>query len=77
MSLAYTGLLGWWGFFGAFFWTPRATYHNWRAVWSPPRKPLDWGARPVAELAAALAEARAERDDHWSAFDSDEAEDVR
>jgi hypothetical protein len=73
MSLTYTGLLGWWGFFGAFFWAPRATYHNWRAVWYPPRRPLDWGAHPVAEMAAALAQARARRDDGWSAFDGDEA----
>jgi hypothetical protein len=73
MSLTYTGLLGWWGFFGAFFWTPRATYDNWRAVWLPPRKPLDWGAFPVAELATALAEARASRAEPWSAFDVDDA----
>ncbi|HEY3070791.1 MAG TPA: hypothetical protein VGJ34_10795 [Gaiellaceae bacterium] len=73
MSLTYTGLLGWWGFFGAFFWTPRATYDNWRAVWLPPRKPLDWGAFPVADLAAALAEARASRADPWSAFDVEDA----
>jgi len=63
-SLAYTGLFGWWGFPGAFFWAPRATYHNWRAVWSAPRKPLDWGAWPVAEAAS--------RDEHWSSFDTPE-----
>jgi hypothetical protein len=73
VSLAYTGLLGWWGVFGLFFWAPRATYQNWRAVWAPPRKPLDWGALPVAVLAATLAEARTGRDDRWSAFDLDEA----
>lgn len=72
-SLAYTGLCGWFGFFGAFFWAPRATYHNWRAVWSAPRKPLDWGARSVAEAAAELVEAGAGRDDHWSSFDTREA----
>jgi hypothetical protein len=69
MSLTYTGLLGWWGFFGIFFWAPRATYENWRAVWRPPRKPLGWGAFPAAELAEALAEQRASRDhDRWSGF---------
>jgi hypothetical protein len=73
MSLVYTGLLGWWGFFGAFFFAPRATYQNWRAAWRPPRKPLDWGAFPVAVFAAALAEEHAGRDDLWSAFDLDEA----
>lgn len=69
-SLAYTGLAGWWGFLGAFFWTPRATYFNWRAVWAPPRRPLAWGAEPVAELATLLTDARMERDDVWSGFDS-------
>ena len=68
-SLAYTGLVGWWGFFGAFFWTPRATYWNWRAVWGPPRRPLAWGAEPVAELASAIADARVRRDDPWSGFE--------
>jgi hypothetical protein len=74
MSLLYTGLVGWWGFFGAFYWAPRATYENWRAVWRPPRKPLKWGALAVADVALALENQRAaERDDRWSAFDADEA----
>jgi hypothetical protein len=74
LSLAYTGLVGWWGFFGAFYWAPRATYENWRAVWKPPRKPLKWGALAVADVALALeAERAAQRDDRWSAFDHDEA----
>jgi hypothetical protein len=73
MSLTYTGLLGWWGVFGLFFWAPRATFQNWRAVWLPPRKPLKWGAVPVAAFAEALAQERAGRDDHWSTFDADEA----
>ncbi len=73
MSLAYTGLIGWWGFLGAFYWAPRATYENWRAVWRPPRKPLNWGAIPVAAVADALEEERAaRRDDRWSGFDRDE-----
>jgi hypothetical protein len=72
MSLAYTGLVGWWGFFGAFYWAPRATYENWRAVWRPPGNPLKWGAVPVAAVAAALAEERAARKhDVWSGFDVD------
>jgi hypothetical protein len=75
MSLVYTGLVGWWGFFGAFYWAPRATYETWRAVWWPPRKPLKWGAIPVVALAGALEEGRAaRRDDRWSGFDLDEAE---
>ena len=67
-SLSYTGLVGWWGVFGAFFWAPRATYWNWRAVWAPPRRPLGWGAEPVAHVAAEIAEARAGREP-WSGFD--------
>ena len=74
-SLAYTGVVGWWGFFGAFYWAPRATYENWRAVWRPPRRPLKWGAIPVAAMAEALEEERAARqEDRWSGFDRDEAE---
>jgi hypothetical protein len=73
MSLAYTGLVGWWGFFGAFYWAPRATYDNWRAVWRPPAKPLKWGAVPVAAVADMLEEERAaRRNDGWSAFHRDE-----
>jgi hypothetical protein len=74
MSLTYTGLVGWWGFLGAFYWAPRATYANWRAVWRPPRKPLKWGAVPVDAAVAAVAAARtARRDDMWSAFDDEGA----
>ena len=54
-SLAFTGLLGWWGIFSLIFYAPRATYHNWRAVWKPPRRPLDWGALDASSLAQALA----------------------
>jgi hypothetical protein len=31
-SLAYTGLLGWWGLLSLLLYAPRATYHNWRAI---------------------------------------------
>jgi hypothetical protein len=73
MSLLYTGFVGWWGFFGAFYWAPRATYENWRAVWKPPRKPLKWGAIPVEVVASALEKERAaRREGLWSAFDIDE-----
>lgn len=64
-NLAFTGLLGWWGFLSVIFWAPRATYHNWRAVWRPPRRPLAWGAVDAAALAEEL---RARREPGWSAF---------
>ena len=49
-SLAYTGLLGWWGLLSVLLYAPRATYNNWRAVWRAPRKPLSWGAlQPATE----------------------------
>jgi hypothetical protein len=74
MSLTYTGLVGWWGFFGAFYFAPKGTYDNWRAVWRPPRRPLKWGAVPVEVVAAAIEEERAARKDGvWSAFDDDAA----
>jgi hypothetical protein len=77
ISLVYTGLVGWWGFFGAFYWAPRGTYENWRAVWKPPRRPLKWGALAIAGVAQALADERAaKRDDRWSAFDLDEPAEV-
>jgi hypothetical protein len=65
-SLAYTGLLGWWGFLSFLIYAPRATYHNWRAVWGPPRKPLSWGAFDALGLGEEL---RAAREHRWSAFE--------
>jgi RNA polymerase subunit RPABC4/transcription elongation factor Spt4 len=65
-SLAYTGLLGWWGFLSFLVYAPRATYHNWRAVWRAPRKPLAWGATEAAPLAEQLRAARPHR---WSGFE--------
>lgn len=64
-SLAFTGLLGWWGLISAFVWAPRATYHNWRAVWKHPRKPLGWGALEADAFAEAVRPLREER---WSSF---------
>jgi hypothetical protein len=65
-SLAYTGLLGWWGFLSFLVYAPRATYHNWRSVWSPPRKALSWGALDAVGLGAEL---QAARENRWSAFE--------
>lgn len=67
-SLAFTGLLGWWGLISAFVWAPRATYHNWRAVWKHPRKPLAWGALDAAAFAEAVRPSRGEHGDGWSSF---------
>ena len=65
-SLAYTGALGWWGLLSVLLYAPRATYHNWRAVWRAPRKPLSWGALDAAALGEEL---RAAREHRWSAFE--------
>lgn len=64
-SLAYTGLLGWWGLLSVLLYAPRATYHNWRAVWRAPRKPLSWGALDASALGEEL---RAAREHRWSSF---------
>lgn len=70
-SLAFTGLLGWWGFLSALLWAPRATYHNWRAVRRHPRRPLAWGALEAEAFAEAVRPARG--DDGWSAFGATDA----
>ena len=67
-SLAFTGLLGWWGVISAFVWAPRATFYNWRAVWKHPRKPLDWGAIEADTFADAVSPGR---DGGWSTFGAD------
>lgn len=51
-SLLFTGLLGWWAFQSFFFYAPRATIANWRAMWTAPRNPAAWGAIRVDDLAA-------------------------
>ena len=51
-SLLFTGLLGWWAIQSFFFYAPRATIANWRAMWAPPRNPAAWGAILVDDLAA-------------------------
>jgi hypothetical protein len=58
-SLTYTGLLGWWGFISFFLWAPRATITNWRSVWNPPARPLNWGALEATAYAEDLAGSRA------------------
>lgn len=58
-SLTYTGLLGWWGLISFFLWAPRATITNWRSVWRPPTRPLNWGALDANAYAENLAAGRA------------------
>lgn len=49
-SLLFTALLGWWSIPSFFFYGPRATYFNWRSVFTPPAYPGDWGAISVEEF---------------------------
>lgn len=53
-NLAFTGVLGWWSLPSLFFYAPRATYHNWRAIWRAPGNPLAWGALSASEMAASI-----------------------
>jgi hypothetical protein len=53
-TLALNAVLGWWSIGAWFFYGWRALYHNWRAVWTHPRKPGAWGAINAAEFAAQL-----------------------
>lgn len=53
-NLAFTGVLGWWSLPSLFLYAPRATYHNWRAVWRAPRNPLAWGALSASEMSASI-----------------------
>lgn len=50
INLLLTALFGWWSFPSFFFYGPRSTYHNWRAVSRPPSAPGDWGAIHVEEF---------------------------
>jgi hypothetical protein len=50
-SLFITALLGWWSF-PSLWRGPVATYNNWRAVWTAPSEPLEWGALRFEELFA-------------------------
>jgi hypothetical protein len=56
-SLAVTACCGWWALQSFFWYAPKSTYINWRAVWAPPSDPLAWGAIPLAELLDAIAPA--------------------
>lgn len=67
-SLAYTALLGWWSFPSWLFSGWRATYRNWRALWSPPRSPGDWGAISIEQMAY---EIREHRHQYESAFEEE------
>ena len=49
-ALSFTGLLGWWSVPGVFFFAWRATYYNWRAIWTHPAQPLKWGAIPAQAI---------------------------
>lgn len=53
-NLAWTGLLGWWGFLSFLIYAPRATYYNWRAIWLPPASPEAWGAIPVHAIISGI-----------------------
>ena len=70
-SLTYTGLLGWWGLISLFLWAPRATITNWRSVWGPPTRPLNWGALDATAYAQSLAGSRARPT--WTEFDAESA----
>ncbi len=66
-NLAFTGVLGWWSLPSLFFYAPRATYHNWRAIWNAPGNPLAWGAFSASEMAASIRAGHdsAEGDNRW------------
>jgi len=49
-SLLITALLGWLSVPSWFFYGWRATYFNWRSVWTAPAKPYDWGAMSANEF---------------------------
>ncbi len=54
INLLVTALLGWWSF-PSLWHGPKATYFNWRAVWTAPSNPLAWGAIGLDELLAGAA----------------------
>jgi hypothetical protein len=62
-ALSFTGLLGWFNLPGTVFFAWRATYYNWRAIWTYPAQPLKWGAMPARtildEMRRAFEEAEA------------------
>jgi len=49
-ALSFTGALGWWSLPGVLFFAWRATYFNWRAIWTHPGQPLRWGAIPAQAM---------------------------
>lgn len=58
INLTVTALLGWWALQSFFWYAPRSTYFNWRAVWAPPGDPLPWGAIRLDKLLAAVEAAK-------------------
>ncbi len=74
LYLAITGAVGWWSLVGFVFRAPRATFYNWRAVWTHPRSPVAWGAHDVADV---TAEIEARRVDTWKEPSAPEFEPVR
>jgi hypothetical protein len=57
-TLFFNALLGWWSVPAWFFYGWRALFHNWRAVWTAPVNPGDWGAIDAEEFARAMREER-------------------
>jgi len=66
-ALSFTGVLGWLSLPGILFYAWRATYVNWRAIWTHPGNPLRWGAIPaqvvIDEARRAFWEAAAEMEE--------------
>jgi hypothetical protein len=58
ITLALNALLGWWSIPSFFFYSWRALYHNWRAVWTAPLNPGAWGAINAAAFAESVRQER-------------------
>jgi DnaJ-domain-containing protein 1 len=58
INLTVTALLGWWALQSFFWYAPRATYFNWRAVWAPPGDPLAWNAHRLDRLLTAIRDSQ-------------------
>jgi DnaJ domain len=50
-AMLFTALFGWLSIPSWFFYGWRSTYHNWRSVWTSPRRPFEWGAISATEFA--------------------------
>lgn len=65
MALTISSLIGWLSI-PSWFWVGwRALYVNWRSVFAPPAKPLDWGALEVDELLGMIEEEGADDEFSW------------